>query len=117
MTQTGRKTRNAAHRHSADVVRMKHAPFVLLLTALLLMLSVRVLHTQAQSSAEAPVICYRSEMVLSGDSLSSFAERYADPSVYDSHADYIADVCLINHLSDPDHLRAGSYLILPYVAD
>ena len=56
---------------------------------------------------------YTSVQVQPGDTLWDLADKYADSEHYDSHAQYIAEVMNMNHLTE-ENICAGYYLILPY---
>ena len=57
---------------------------------------------------------YRSETLHCGETLSDLASAFIDTDHYDSMDAYLAEVCLINHITDPEDINAGTYVILPY---
>lgn len=56
---------------------------------------------------------YASVSVERGDTLWSIAEEYMGTH-YDCVEDYIREICQINALQDEQHIKAGTYLIVPY---
>ncbi len=60
------------------------------------------------------VKCYKNIMVQVGDTLTDIAEVYRDEEHYPSAEKYVKEVMLMNHLSEPQEIRPGDYLIIPY---
>lgn len=54
---------------------------------------------------------YTSIAIMPGDTLTEYYETYGDH--YKNIEQYIEEVCMINSI-DPNHLKAGNYLIIPY---
>ncbi|MCR4907299.1 MAG: LysM peptidoglycan-binding domain-containing protein [Lachnospiraceae bacterium] len=56
---------------------------------------------------------FTSYEIVSGDTLESIADRFCTEE-FGSRRAFLKEVRSINALSDFDHIRAGSYLIIPY---
>ncbi len=54
---------------------------------------------------------YTSVAIMPGDTISEYYETYGEH--YKNINQYIEEVCMINSI-DPDHLKAGNYIIIPY---
>ncbi|MCR5098792.1 MAG: LysM peptidoglycan-binding domain-containing protein [Lachnospiraceae bacterium] len=59
---------------------------------------------------------YSDYEIRQGDSLWSIAAEYSCPEYSDSER-FIREVMQINHLTDPDSIHAGSFLVIPYYVD
>lgn len=57
---------------------------------------------------------YTTIEVRPSETLSSIAKQYADEMHYESDLEYIEEVLFINHLEDADHIKAGTFLTVPY---
>ena len=93
-----------------NMVTRKYIMFTILTFIFVLFLTITLFNNvQAKSEAEYNKV-YVSIEIKSGDTLSSYAERYAvSPSDYD---EYIEELRYINNLKD-DTLYAGCYLLIP----
>ena len=80
-----------------------------------IILSVAVLPTFAGASASREKR-YSDYQIQSGDSLWSIASDYSCPEYSDSDK-FIREVMQLNHITDPDSIHAGSYLVIPYYVD
>lgn len=58
---------------------------------------------------------YKSVTIKSGQTLTNFAEEYADEH-YASKAEYIKEVARINSI-DPDKIKSGNNIIIPYYSE
>ncbi len=71
--------------------------------------------SDAQSDDYIPAFkYYHTVTVHSGDTLWSIASDNYDASHYDNLDKYIAEICSINNFSNPDSLKAGENIIIPY---
>ena len=59
---------------------------------------------------------YTDYEIQPGDSLSAIAGEYSDPAFGDTSS-FISEVMAINHITDPDSIHAGSYIVIPYYED
>ena len=64
------------------------------------------------ASAERPYKYYTSVQVKEGDTLWKIADTYITEEC-GSMADYIAEICLVNHISEND-IHVGQYITIPY---
>ena len=92
----------------------------LLLTAVALVIFVGILfastiRSSAQSDDYAPSFkYYKTVTVRSNDNIWNIAQdNYCDDHYDDMHS-YIAEICSINNISDPDRLNAGENIVVPY---
>ena len=71
--------------------------------------------TDAQSDNYSPEFrYYKTVTVHSDETLWDIAELYFSPDNYRSMNQYITDICHINNLGDPDMIRSGEAIIIPY---
>ena len=70
---------------------------------------------KAQNNDTVPVVKYYAVVsVHAGDTLESLSkERFAEDN-YDSFESYINEILRINHLDNPEDLKAGENVIIPY---
>ena len=52
--------------------------------------------------------------VHAGDTLESLSKERFDKDHYDSFESYINEILRINHLDNPEDLKAGENVIIPY---
>lgn len=85
-----------------------------LILSIVIVFGVSGLVTNARSTNDQPEYKYFMSYELEqGDSLWSIASEYCDTH-YDSVADYIEEICIINSISTESELIAGTNLIIPY---
>ncbi len=84
------------------------------LAALGLILICSMSYQGIRSNASDGFKYYTDVTVGVGESLWEISEHYYDESHYADRADYISEVCSINHLEDADDITAGQTLIVPY---
>ena len=91
----------------------------LLAIAIILIVALGILlgsSVNALASSDKDVASYNkyyvSIRIESGDTLWTIADEYVDGFNL-SKADYIAEVCQINGISE-DHIHAGDYIVVPY---
>ena len=71
--------------------------------------------SDAQSDDYIPAFkYYHTVTVHSGDTVWNIASDNYDDSHYDSIDSYISEICKINNFSNPDSLKAGENIIIPY---
>ena len=91
---------------------INHNFIMLIILALLILFSLTFLFIKKVNAKTSPEYdkIYVSVMINEGDTLSSYAEKYAfSPEYYDT---YIKETCYINNLKN-DTLLAGCYLLIP----
>ncbi|MCR5031686.1 MAG: hypothetical protein K6A92_02365 [Lachnospiraceae bacterium] len=70
--------------------------------------------TSRAAEMDSTSIKYYAKVELSyGETLSEVASDYMDAH-YASMNEYLDEVAFINHMEDPDHVPAGTTIILPY---
>ena len=57
---------------------------------------------------------YKVVSVHAGDTLESLATKYYANDKYGDFSSYISEICSINHLDDPDVIKAGENVVIPY---
>ncbi|MCR5404822.1 MAG: LysM peptidoglycan-binding domain-containing protein [Butyrivibrio sp.] len=71
--------------------------------------------SDAQSDEFVPSYKYYTTITVhADDTLGSIAAAYYSDDNYSSVSDYLSEICSINSISDPDKLKAGEMLIIPY---
>ena len=104
----GKITKSIKKRH----LLLNNKFIMLIIFALLLLFSLSILffnNAHAETSSDYEKV-YVSIEIKEGDTLSSYAEKYAlSPSQYD---EYIDELYYINNLKN-DRLYSGSYLLIP----
>ncbi len=80
-----------------------------------IILSFAVLPAFAGASSSREKL-YTNYEIKQGDSLWSISSDFYCPEYSDSDK-FIKEVMVLNHLTDPDNIHEGSYLVLPYYAD
>ncbi|MCR5557633.1 MAG: LysM peptidoglycan-binding domain-containing protein [Butyrivibrio sp.] len=70
---------------------------------------------KAQNNGIEPMVKYYTvAMVHGGDTLESLAKESFSSDHYDSFDAYINEILRINHLDDPEDLKAGENVVIPY---
>ena len=99
------------------IIRRQYGAIILALT-IMVFVSVFMnmsFSSDAQSDDYIPEFkYYQNVTVHTGDTLWNIASEYYDDSHYNDLDDYISEICNINHFSNPDSLRAGENIIIPY---
>lgn len=57
---------------------------------------------------------YKVVTVHAGDNLSSIAGRFYDSQEYEDLEHFVSEICSINQLYDPDVIKAGESIVVPY---
>ncbi|RKM62512.1 hypothetical protein D6855_03605 [Butyrivibrio sp. CB08] len=71
--------------------------------------------SEAQSDTFVPEFkYYKTVTVHSDDTMWNLTQADYSSEHYDDMQDYIAEICSINSISDPDRLNAGESLVVPY---
>ncbi len=96
------------------IVRHQRIALALIVAVLIFLITfVTAVLMSSASSNEIKTKRYTNLTVSCGDTLWSIADRYMTEE-YDSHDQYIKEVCGINHLSEDDVILAGTNVIIPY---
>ena len=78
-------------------------------------LFISTIKSEAQSDTYVPEFkYYKTITVHSDDSMWKIASVNYSSAHYDDMQDYIAEICSINAISNPDRLNAGESLVVPY---
>lgn len=64
------------------------------------------------SNGETQFKYYTDVTVKSGDSLSSIVYQFVDDN--HSYKEIVKEVIFMNHIQDPDNIKAGTVLVIPY---
>lgn len=74
--------------------------------------------SQAQSDEYVPSFkYYKTITVHSDDNMWSIANDNYSSDHYDGVQSYIAEICSINNITDPDRLNAGESIVIPYYSE
>lgn len=93
---------------------LKRNVFLLVLTIIVLfsILFVITSSKSVASSGDTQFKYYTDVTVKSGDSLNSIVNQYVDEN--HSYKEIVKEVIFMNHIQDPDNIKAGTVLVIPY---
>lgn len=99
------------------IVRRQKLVLALIVTLLvfLFLFFRNTLKLEAQNEDYAPKCkYYKVVTVHAGDNLSSIAGRFYDGEEYEDLEHFVSEICSINQLYDPDVIKAGESIVVPY---
>ncbi len=105
-----RKRREAIFRRQIILLALSASIFIFIVSFMLGSLMI-----DAQSDSYTPEFrYYKTVTVHSDETLWEIAEDYYSPDNYKNMNQYLTDICRINNLGDPDMIRSGEAIIIPY---
>jgi nucleoid-associated protein YgaU len=110
--------RIAMNRKRRKAIFRKQLALLVLAISLLIFvggLMIGTVMSDAQSNTYEPAFkYYKSVTVHSDDTLRDIASEYFYPERYSDLSEYITEICSINNIGDPDMIKSGEALIVPY---
>ncbi|WP_026488007.1 LysM peptidoglycan-binding domain-containing protein [Butyrivibrio sp. XBB1001] len=99
------------------IVRRQKMALALFVTAVIFLLLFfrNSIKLEAQNENYIPKCkYYKVVTVHAGDNLSSIAGRFYDSQEYEDLEHFVSEICSINQLNDPDVIKAGESIVVPY---
>ncbi|MBQ0036678.1 MAG: LysM peptidoglycan-binding domain-containing protein [Firmicutes bacterium] len=88
---------------------------ILLVLTIVILFTILFVVTSSKSvasSGETQFKYYTDVTVKTGDTLSSIVSQYVDDN--HSYKELVKEVIFTNHIKDPDNIKAGTVLVIPY---
>lgn len=114
MKRTPNKRKRLTPRQKQHIFRKLLIPAVLLILSVTIAILAFGINSKAKA-IETEKKYYKSVTIRSGQTLTYFAEEYADEH-YATKEAYIKEVARINSL-DPDKIKSGNNIIIPYYSE
>lgn len=95
--------------------RRKNLVIAVLAAALIIFTALFIRNAVNVSASESvPVVkCYKSLEIQKGDTLTKISSRYRDDD-RQTYDEFIDEVLEINHMTNPDEIHEGCYIVVPY---